>query len=82
MAFKSITMIFAFLAVSVLGGRLSAPRPYLSPNQLALKRFKLCTTFNQIKNTPEYELHAETMKRFSEMCSNPDVYKFQATFRG
>ena len=81
MAIKSIIMIIVLFAATVFGGRLSAPQRYYSQKQLALKRFKLCTTYNNIKDMPEYKIQAASMKRFSSMCSDPNVYKFKATFR-
>ena len=80
MAIKSIIMIIALFGATVFGGRLSAPR-YYSQQQLAMKRFKLCTTYNNIEDMPEYKLQATTMKKISSMCSDPNVYKFKATFR-
>ena len=83
MAIKSIITILALVAATVFGGRLSnAKRLYLTPKQLAIKKFKLCTTYNQIKDEPEYKLKPATRKQFAAMCNDPKIYEFKASFRG
>ena len=82
MAIKTIIMTLALFAATAFGGRLSASQIYYTPKQLAMKRFKLCQTYYQILNIPNYKLKAATKKQFESMCNDPTIIKFKASFRG
>ena len=82
MAIKSIITILALVAGTVFGGRLSNTQRLLTPKQLAIKKFKLCNTYNQIKDEPEYKVKPATRKQFEAMCKDPKIYRFQASFHG